>query len=189
VRQSLQAAFITAALLAGLTPSPATADADPRRFFGTYVGRAEEVNPADRTRMERHVDLVIKPQGTGRLLLTWTNVTLVDGRRDVPGVRRHTDQTWLIPLRPEQGLYRARVAYDPFTEDPPPDVAAGDPLRWGVLSDDSLRVYSFVVLGDGRYELQVYTRTLTSAGMRLDWKRLVDGEPTRHMTGDLVRTD
>jgi hypothetical protein len=133
--------------------------------------------------------LVVKPQGTGGLLLTWTNVTLVDGQRDVPRVRRHTDQTWLIPLLPEQGLYRARVAYDPFTEDRPLDVTAGHPLRWGVLSNDSLRVYSFMVLDDGRYELQVYTRTLTDAGLRLEWKRLVDGELVRHMMGDLVRID
>ena len=66
---------------------------------------------------------------------------------------------------------------------------AGDPLRWGSLGDDSLRVYSFVILDDGRYELQIYTRTLTGGGLRLEWKRLVDGELVRHMTGDLVRTD
>ena len=44
--------------LATATPVfPADPDADLRRFFGTYVGRAEEVALDDRARVERDIDL------------------------------------------------------------------------------------------------------------------------------------
>jgi hypothetical protein len=35
---------------------------------------------------------------------------------------------------------------------------AGDPVRWAKLDEEGLHVFSFVVLPNGRYELQVYTR-------------------------------
>jgi hypothetical protein len=163
-------------------------DADLRRFLGTYVGRAEEVALDERVRVERDVDLTISPKGQDGLLLTWTNVTLVNGRRDVPGVQRRTDEMWLVPA-PGRGFYHARAAYDPFSERRPLDaIAGGDPVRWSSMSDDSLQVYSFVILDDGRYELQIYVRALTSDGLSLDWKRYMDGELVAHMTGDLVRT-
>ena len=43
-------------------------------------------------------------KGEDGLLLTWTNVTLVNGRRDVPGVQRRTDEMWLVPA-PGRGFY------------------------------------------------------------------------------------
>ncbi len=175
--------------LAAATPVfAADPDADLRRFFGTYVGRAEEVALDDRARVERDIDLTISPKGQDGLLLTWTNVTLVNGRRDVPGVRRRTDEMWLIPA-PERGFYHARAPYDPFSETRPLDALVGDPVRWGTMSDDSLRVYSLMILDDGRYELQIYARALTGDGLGLDWKRLIDGELVAHMTGNLVRAD
>jgi hypothetical protein len=175
--------------LAAATPVfAADHNADLRRFFGTYVGRAEEVTLDDRVRVERDVDLIISPKGQDGLLLTWTNVTLVNGRRDVPGVQRRTDEMWLVPA-PGRGFYHARAAYDPFSERRPLDtIAGGDPVRWGTMSDDRLQVHSFVILDDGRYELQIYVRALTRDGLSLDWKRYLDGELVAHMTGNLVHT-
>jgi hypothetical protein len=174
--------------LAAATPAFAVdPDADLRRFFGIYVGRAEKVVLDDQVRVERDIDLIISPKGEDGLLLTWTNVTLVNGRRDVPGVQRRTDEMWLVPA-PGRGFYHARAAYDPFSETRRLDAIVGDPVRWGNVSDDSLQVYSFVILDDGRYELQIYIRALTSDGLSLDWKRYMDGELVAHMTGNLVRT-
>jgi hypothetical protein len=175
-------------LAAAVPAFAADPDAYLRRFFGTYVGQAEEVTLDDQVRVERDVDLTISPKGKDGLLLTWTNVTLVKGRRDVPGVQRRTDEMWLVPA-PGRGFYHARAAYDPFSERRPLDaIAGGDPVRWGTMSDNSLQVYSFVILDDGRYELQIYVRALTSDGLSLDWKRYMDGELVAHMTGTLVRT-
>jgi hypothetical protein len=46
-----------------------------------------------------------------------------------------------------------------------------------------------VILDDGRYELQAYTRSITTEGLALEWHRVVDGERVRHMTGKAVRAD
>lgn len=162
-----------------------------KRFFGSYVGRAEEtvIEGAAATIKElRDIDLVAKPDGKGGLALEWTNVTLVDGRRDVPGVKRRADELRLIPAR-DRGFYLARTPYDPFTESQPADFLAGDPLRWATVEGDQIRVHSLVVLDDGRYELQTYTRSLTPDGIDLEWRRLIDGEPVREMTGHAVRAD
>jgi hypothetical protein len=173
-----------------LLAAPAALAGELDRFFGSYVGRAEE-GGGGRPGELRDVDLVIAPEGRGGLVVRWTNVTLVDGRRDVPGVRRRTDEVRLMPAgegRP--ALYLARAPYDPFTERERPDpLAAGHPVRWATVEGDALRTYSLVVLDDGRYELQVYARTLTPEGIALDWRRIVDGETVRRMTGRTVRAD
>jgi hypothetical protein len=177
-------------LLAALAPAAAKAG-ELDRFFGSYVGRAEE-GGADGggPRELRDVDLVIGPEGQGGLVVRWTNVTLVDGRRDVPGVRRRTDEVRLTPAgKGRPGLYLARAPYDPFTERERPDPVAGEPVRWATVEGDALRTYSLVVLEDGRYELQVYARALTPEGVALDWRRIVDGETVRRMTGRTVRAD
>jgi hypothetical protein len=62
----------------------------------------------------------------------------------------------------------------------------GDPVRWAALDGNSLYVYSFVVLDDGRYELQVYERERTDKGIDLRFQRLVDGQPIREIVGTTV---
>jgi hypothetical protein len=180
-------ALLTAFAFYVLAVADPVAAEDLTRFHGTYVGRAEEVEAGGKPE-QRDIDLVIEAAGRGGLKLSWTNVTLVDGRRDVPGVRRRTDEVILTPM-PGSDLYIAKAAYDPFTEARSPDLAAGDPLRWASLAGDSLRVYSFVILENGTYELQTYTRTLTQEGVELAWRRLVDGTVMRQMIGHAVRAD
>ena len=179
--------LLAAALGLG-TAALAAAPTDLDRFAGTYVGVAEETDPADRSRSRRDIDLVISAEGHGGLQIAWSNVTLVNGRRDVPGVERRVDEVRLVPA-PDRDFYLARQAYDPFTERRPPNALGGDPLRWATVAGDSLRVYSVVILDDGRYELQTYDRTLTPDGLRLDWQRTVDGEVVRRATGHAVRAE
>ncbi len=182
----IPALMLLAAIQAAL---PAEAmGADLQRFLGTYVGRAEEAGLAAGPGEERDIDLVIKPEGKEGLALSWTNVTLVDGRRDLPGVRRRADEAHLVPA-PGRQFYLARAAYDPFAEKRPPDLLAGDPLRWATIGERDIKAYSLVILDDGRYELQAYTRSITAEGLALEWHRVVDGELVRHMTGKAVRAD
>lgn len=177
-----------AAAAAAAVLAVAAAAADLRPFFGAYVGRAVESGPDGRAGEERDIDLVIRPGDAGGLVVAWTNVTLVGGRRDVPGVRRRTDEVRLAPA-PGRDLYLARAAYDPFSERRAPDPLAGDPLRWAAVEGDAIRTYSLVILDDGGYELQTYARSLTPGGVALDWRRVVDGELVRRMTGHAVRAD
>ena len=118
--------------------------------------------------------------------MRWTNVTLVDGRRDVPGVRRHADEMLLVPA-PGRSFFLAGIGYDPFQTHHEPDPMAGDPLRWAVVNGEALDTYSFVIDPDGRYELQMSKRHPMPDGMRLQFDRIVDGEVVRRMTGRGVR--
>jgi hypothetical protein len=187
MRRPLVLAPVLAAAAAATILPPAQG-ADFKRFFGTFVGRALESGPDNSPRQERDIDLVVRPEGKEGIALNWTNVTLVNGKRDVPGVKRRADEVRLVPA-PNRQFFLARAAYDPFAEKRSPNVLAGDPLRWATVGQDDIKVYSLVVLDDGRYELQAYTRATTEEGMELEWQRIVDGRRLRHMTGKAVRAD
>ena len=53
----------------------------------------------------------------------------------------------------------------------------------------ALHVYSFVVLEDGSYELQVYDRALTDIGLDIRFQRIVDGQLMREITGTTARAN
>ena len=98
----------------------------------------------------------IEPYQERGLRLRWNNVTLVDGRRDVPGVQfRHATRCCWSPA-PGRSFFLAGIGYDPFAEKKhEPDPIAGDPLRWGWCRRGPGRTYSFSILDDGTYELQM----------------------------------
>lgn len=174
-------------LVAALSASPAAAAQDP--LLGQFVGLAHEVDETKGTSIDREIDIVITEQGNNGLKIDWTNVTLVNGRRDVPGVKRRSDEVLLAPAR-DRDFYLAGVGYDPFQVKETIDPVLGDPLRWATRDGNELVVYSFVILDDGRYELQVYNRAATpDGGLDLSFERIVDGEVTRRMTGHAVRAE
>lgn len=173
------------ACLAATLPGPALA-ADP--LLGQFVGMAHDVDLDDNEAIDREIDIVITSQGNG-LHIHWTNVTLVDGRRDVQGVKRRSDDLQLSPA-PDRGFYLAGVGYDPFQDRQSLNPIAGDPLRWGARDNDRLAVYSFQILPDGTYELQVYRRDVVpDRGLDLAFQRILDGKVTREMTGHAVRAE
>jgi hypothetical protein len=174
-------------LLAGAALA-APADPPAQGLTGAFVGRAEQVNLKDGKREERDIDIVIAPYEGHGLRIDWTNVTLVDGRRDVPGVKRRSDEILLVPA-PDRGFYLAGVGYDPFHARPELDPMRGDPLRWGAVEDGAIDVYSFVILDDGRYELQIFQRRPTAEGMTLEFDRILDGEVVRRLSGHAVRAE
>ena len=51
-------------------------------------------------------------------------MTLVDGRRDVPGVKFRRDEVLLVPA-PERSFFLAAVGYDPFALKKEPDAVNG----------------------------------------------------------------
>jgi hypothetical protein len=171
------------ALLVLLLPLPA-ASAALEDFFGSYVGEAEvdENGVVER----RHMDIVIAPHGRHGFRISWINVTLVDGRRDLPGVRRRVEE---VIFQPEGGLFVAAEPATPFRTREAYEPLRGDPVRWAELHGDRLLVHSFVVLDDGRYELQTYIRELTDAGLDLVFERILDGEVVRRISGRTVRAD
>lgn len=157
-------------------------------FFGTYVGVAQVEDFRTGEEESRHMDIVIAPYEGDGFRLHWVNVTLVDGRRDVPGVERRV-QTVLFEKADAREFYLEAEEGSPFREREAMQPMRGDPVRWAAIDDRTLHVNSFVVLDDGRYELQTYDRVLTDDGMRIEFQRIVDGELVRRITGTAARAE
>ncbi|WGF89313.1 hypothetical protein [Marinivivus vitaminiproducens] len=153
-------------------------------FFGAYVGTADVEKEGSRVET-RDVDIVISGHDDG-FRIDWVNVSLIDGRRDVPSVVRRAT-TALFAAGNQPGVYLQSSAYNPFVDRTSPDPMGGDALRWASLEGDSLRMLSFQLLPDGAYELQVYDRTLRDDGLDLTFERVVDGRVTTRITGRAVR--
>jgi len=176
------------ALLLGLfalAPGGGTAvAAELSDFFGTFVGHAQEME--DATPMSRDMDIVIEPFHEDGFQIHWITVMKVDGRRDVPGVSRTLQSVFFEPAS-DRNFFVEVEADNPFREREEKVPMLGHAVRWASLNGDTLRVYSFVVLADGRYELQIYNRTLTEVGLDIVFRRFDDGELVRQIKGSTVR--
>jgi hypothetical protein len=181
-------AFSALLLLACVVAGPALAAAKLDDFFGSYVGVAEVMDENGELAEQRDMDIVIMPFRRGGFHIRWVNVTLVDGRRDLPGVERRVSEVVFEP-RDDGGFFVEGRINNPFTSREEIEPMAGDPVRWAKLDDDGLHVFSFVVLPDGQYELHTYTRQLTDVGLDLFFERVVDGVLLRRIEGHTVRAD
>jgi hypothetical protein len=175
-------------LLAGVPVAPGVSAASLEPFFGSYVGVAEVKDPDDGGIRQRDMDIVIEPYKHGGFKIHWVNVSLVDGKRAVPGVERQV-QTVLFEPAEDRDFFVEAAENNPFRERDETRPMRGDPVRWASLDDQGLHVYSFVVLEDGRYELQVYDRTLTDIGLDIRFQRIVDSAVVREITGTTARAN
>ena len=124
-----------------LQASPARAAArHPKQLIGVFVGRAEDELRTRRASMERRdIVMEIEPYQERRpARAAGHNVTLVDGRRDVPGVKRRTRRDAAGAGARAASFFLGGVGYDPFREKKRSDPIAGDPLRWGVVAGEAL---------------------------------------------------
>lgn len=158
------------------------------RYFGAYVGRAVDEAVDSHERETRDIDIVIAPYKKDGFRIEWTNVTLVGERRDVPGVKRRVSAVIFVPAS-GRGFYVEAAEFNPFKERDETEPMSGEAVRWAALDAQGLHVNAFVLLEDGRYELQVYTRSLTDTGLDLTFERIVDGRVVRRMVGRAVRAD
>jgi hypothetical protein len=185
------AAYLAAVLLNALVlAAPAGVSAATLEpFFGTYVGVAEVKDlQAGDAALQRDMDIVIEPYKEGGFRIHWVNVSLVNGKRAMPGVERRV-QTVLFEPAEDRDFFVEVAQSSPFRERGETLPMRGDPVRWASLDDQGLHVYSFMVLEDGRYELQVYDRTLTDIGLEIRFQRIVDGELMREITGTSARAN
>ena len=157
-------------------------------FFGTFVGVAKVESLEDDTVRQRDMDIEIEPYKQGGFKIHWINVTLVDGRRAAPGVERRV-QTVLFQPAENRGFFVEVEEANPFRERGQTRPMRGDPVRWASLDDHGLHVYSFMVLEDGRYELQIYDRSLTDIGLDINFQRIVDGAVVRRIAGTTARAN
>jgi len=184
-RRLVLAAY-AAVLIAMTAASPADAqgqrgqsqDLSIAAFFGTFAGSGATTG-ADASIVgvtPRDLDVKIEPSGNGGFTATWTTVLQVGGPRGE--VRRRTATQSFVPAgRPHQ--FRATDSGDPVK---------GEMLSWARIRRTTLYIYEMTVLEDGRYDMQVYARTLTGNGMQLAYTRSRDGEQRRAVNARLVKT-
>ena len=186
--QTVAMALVIVAGLAPASRSPQAAAPDLEPFFGAFVGVAEVEDLKTGEVRQRDMDIVIQPYHDDGFMIQWVNVTLVDGRRDLPGVVRRIQE---VRFEPADGrdLYVEVAADNPFREREEIQPLRGDPVRWASLDDNRLHVYAFVVAEDGTYELQIYDRVLTDKGIDIAFQRIVDGEVVRRISGSTVRAE
>lgn len=157
-------------------------------FIGTYVGRAQVLGSDGEVTEERDMDITIAEDRGDAFRITWVNVTLVDGRRDVPGVRRRVDEIILEPSD-RDGVYLEETQRSLFERREEVDVIDGDALRWARIDGDRLGVFSLVVTANGGYEMQSYERILTEDGLGIEFNRVRNGEVIRRIVGRTIRVD
>lgn len=156
-------------------------------YFGTYVGVATVVKDGSGGEGERRdIDMVISPYKGKGFRIEWVAVSLVYGRRDVPGVKRQKNEVLFEPGKNECCFVEVGK-YDPFREHEALRPMLGEPVRWAVLDEYGLQIYSFAVLEEGGYELQRYNRRLTGQGIDLLYELIEDGVVKRRITGHTVR--
>lgn len=189
----LAAAFATALLwcvvVAAPSPAPAAEPAPSLKpMLGVYLGRATAKDLDTGQAEERDIDVEVTPYERDGFRIRWVNVTLVDGRRNVPGVKRRVSELAFKPAT-GRGFFVEVPQRNVFAEREEVQPMGGDPVRWAVLDAAGLHVYSFVILNDGRYELQTYSRKRTATGIDLHYERVVDGRLLRTIDGQAVRVE
>lgn len=179
--------LVLAALIAYVHPTLAAAD-EIEPFLGTYVGTAQVLGSNGEVAEERDMDITISEERGGGFRITWINVTRIDGRRDVPGVRRRVDEVVMEP-GDRNGVFLEKTQRSLFERRQDVDVLEGDAMRWARIDGDSLGLFSLVVMEDGGYELQSYERILTEDGLTIEFSRVKNGMVTRRIVGRTIRVE
>ena len=154
------------------------ADARIGAFAGSYQGSgvADGRDSVYFTITARDLDVTIKPDGSN-FTLSWTTVTHNGG----PSARaqRKTESVSFAALDPKTpNVFRAVTPGDPM---------AGQPYYWARISGQTLTVYALTVAPSGVYDLTSWSRTLTTTGMDLVFRRQRDGEALRVVKGKLAK--
>lgn len=157
-------------------------------FVGVYVGQADVYDGGGVLVGKRDLEVVIEDVGRDRFRIIWTNVSLVDGRRDVVGVERRVGEATFEPGDQPQ-VYVQEMRGSLFETSRRMDFLAGEPMRWASVEGPRLGMYAIALSGEGLLEVQSYVRTLTDDGMQIEFQRVYDGEVERRILGRAIRVD
>lgn len=176
-RKSLTA-FAAAVLVVAATDARA-GDVAIDAFFGRYEGVAIS-GPLDGL-TTRDLGVVVAPDDEG-FRVEWTTTT-----RRPDGTRKR--KAYAISFQPTRrdSVFASAMRRNKFGARVPLDPMRGDPYVWARIVGDTLTVYAMLIVDDGSYEIQVYDRTLTETGLRLEFRRMSGGDTKRAVSGDLTR--
>ena len=169
-------------VLSALAPRPgmgADADSAISDFFGDFRGRT--LFPMGEVK-NRDLRVLVSAYGRfGGFTMLWeTTIHEAGGKQRLD---RH-----LYNFRPSRnpGVFAvARTDADgnPVVVDP----MSGEPVVWARISGDTLSVILVAIAENGDLVTQMYDRTLTEDGLRLLFRRFVNGEKARELRGTLKR--
>jgi hypothetical protein len=177
--RAMQALWVLAIVLA---PTAAAAQAiEP--FVGRFAGGSTQLSGTDESKRDLTVEVSKSPGGKG-FLITWKTVIHKASGKDE---EQPADKVRFVPTR-RDNIYSAASRQDMFGKQVPIDPISGkDPYYWARISGKTLSVFNIIINDDGGYEMQVYHRTLTDDGMKVEFQRIRDGAPQRTVTGLLKR--
>ena len=162
----------------GATPAPSgTISIEP--FFGEFRGKTISEDDGETT--TRDLGVSIEPDGE-YFKITWSTAT----RRD-DGELRHKSYSISFASTRRPDVYRSAMRTDMFGNRVPMDPLSGDPFVWCRIAGRTLTVYALLINDDGRYDLQIYDRTLVDKGLDLKFTRLREGHPPKVLTAFLER--
>ena len=131
-------------------------------FQGAWVGHSVPGSVDDRA-----ATVNVQPVDGGGFLMTWSSF-----EGESQGARRKVvtrERSMRFEPSGRAGVWRGAGSRDPVR----------GPASWARLHDRSLTVHLVEVTEDGQLEQQIYERALTSRGLRLSYRRLLDGRVTR----------
>ena len=76
---------------------------------------------------------------------------------------------------------------DMFGNRVPLNPMAGEPYVWARIAGSTLSVFFLLITDNGSYDMQVYHRTLTAAGLDVHYTRFSEGEALRTIEAVLRR--
>jgi hypothetical protein len=167
---------LTAPLAATATAAAAdlqtaeAANAKLADFRGPWVG-----STGPNADIVRNATILIELHKGGGFKITWTSFEAVEDKPAAPVNERKGSMTFEPTKR--AGLWRAAGANDPVAG------RAG----WATIKGQTLLIGIIAVLPDGRLEQQIYDRTLTAGGMKLVYRRLVDGRETKTIEAQFLK--
>lgn len=178
----MRPAHTVLALMLLLLPSVAAAQTiDP--FIGRFTGTSVQVSGTDEAKRDLTVEITKSPDGKGFLVMWKTTIHKASGKDE----EQPPDKVRFVPTR-RDAIYSAASRQDMFGKQVPIDPISGkDPYYWARISGKTLSVFNIIINDDGGYEMQVYHRTLTEDGMKVEFQRVRDGVAQRTVTGLLKR--
>ena len=94
-----------------------------------------------------------------------------------PKIKRKS-QYATFQLTDKPDVYRAVDLADPLL---------GGKYAWARIEKQTLYVYALLISDDGKYDMQIYERTIKPSGMDFIFSRVRDGEPVRKVKGKLIK--
>ncbi|MDD9915563.1 MAG: hypothetical protein OXT01_12990 [Rhodospirillaceae bacterium] len=176
----LQAILTSIALLwAASAAGAVAADRPIEDFYGEYTGRTVSAGTGEVKARDINVEIKGIRRGFN---VSWTTVSLRKGGK----AKR---KSYSIDFRKTKrgDIYQSAMRKDVFGNRAPNDPLKGDPYVWARMRGDTLTVYALIVTPDGSYDMQVYDRTLTENGMKLNFQRFLEGQEVKSIQGELQR--